>query len=246
MADFSEYIIYVDESGDHSLTSIDMQFPVFVLAFCIFKKADYANVVLPALQALKFDHFGHDMVILHEREIRKQIGSFAFLADKGKRESFHADLNRLVADAQFTLVAVAIHKQRLAERYVYPGEPYEMAVTYGLERIRKFLLARGELARTVHVVFESRGKKEDMGLELAFRRVCDGANYRQELFPFQIVFASKKTNSGGLQLADLVARPIGRYVINADQPNRAYEILKEKFYRSSTGVVNGFGLKTFP
>jgi hypothetical protein len=31
----SDYIIYVDESGDHSLTSIDPQFPVFTLAFCI-------------------------------------------------------------------------------------------------------------------------------------------------------------------------------------------------------------------
>lgn len=29
---FSDYVVYVDESGDHSLASIDRDFPVFVLA----------------------------------------------------------------------------------------------------------------------------------------------------------------------------------------------------------------------
>lgn len=29
---FSDFIVYVDESGDHSLQSIDQSYPVFVLA----------------------------------------------------------------------------------------------------------------------------------------------------------------------------------------------------------------------
>ena len=29
---FSDYVVYVDESGDHSLASIDSDYPVFVLA----------------------------------------------------------------------------------------------------------------------------------------------------------------------------------------------------------------------
>ena len=33
---FGKYIVYVDESGDHGLTKVDRQFPVFTLAFCIF------------------------------------------------------------------------------------------------------------------------------------------------------------------------------------------------------------------
>ena len=36
--EFSHFIVYVDESGDHSLTSIDRQFPLFLLNFCIFIK----------------------------------------------------------------------------------------------------------------------------------------------------------------------------------------------------------------
>jgi hypothetical protein len=30
---FSDYIVYVDESGDHGLQSMDATYPVFVLAF---------------------------------------------------------------------------------------------------------------------------------------------------------------------------------------------------------------------
>ena len=33
---FGDYIVYVDESGDHSLVSIDQRFPVFALVFCVF------------------------------------------------------------------------------------------------------------------------------------------------------------------------------------------------------------------
>ena len=38
MQQFSDFMVYVDESGDHSLTSIDKNYPIFVLAFCVFYK----------------------------------------------------------------------------------------------------------------------------------------------------------------------------------------------------------------
>ncbi len=50
MPPFSDYVIYVDESGDHDLNSIHEDFPLFVLAFCIFKKSDYIREVVPAIQ----------------------------------------------------------------------------------------------------------------------------------------------------------------------------------------------------
>jgi len=44
---FSDYVIYVDESGDHSLKTIDPDFPVFALDFCIFEKRRYFEAVVP-------------------------------------------------------------------------------------------------------------------------------------------------------------------------------------------------------
>jgi hypothetical protein len=72
----SDYVVYVDESGDHSLISIDEKYPVFVLSFCVFQKHHYSHVITPALRMLKFATFGHDMVVLHEQEIRKKTGFF--------------------------------------------------------------------------------------------------------------------------------------------------------------------------
>ena len=46
MTEFSDYIVYVDESGDHSLTSIDKEFPVFSLSFCVVKKSQYPKLIL--------------------------------------------------------------------------------------------------------------------------------------------------------------------------------------------------------
>jgi hypothetical protein len=63
---------------------------------------------------------------------------------------------------------------------------------------------------------------------------------------FEIVFAGKKTNSAGLQLADLTARPIGRHVMDPGQPNRAWDIIERKLRRSPAGKVDGWGLKIFP
>jgi hypothetical protein len=45
---FSDHIIFVDESGDHSFKSIDPQYPIFALAFCIIRKDDYIHRLVPA------------------------------------------------------------------------------------------------------------------------------------------------------------------------------------------------------
>lgn len=41
--EFSDYLVFVDESGDHNLVTIDPQFPVFVLLFAILRKDDYVK-----------------------------------------------------------------------------------------------------------------------------------------------------------------------------------------------------------
>ncbi len=79
MPNYSEYIVYVDESGDHGLKNINRHFPVFALSFCLVRKDEYLEKIVPDIQELKFKYWGHDMVVLHEMEIRKppRDGSFA-------------------------------------------------------------------------------------------------------------------------------------------------------------------------
>ena len=238
---FSDYIVYVDESGDHSLVSIDPLYPIFVLVFCIFRKSAYATQVTPALQSLKFKFFGHDMVVLHEHSIRKQTGAFRILRQQSVREAFNKDIGELIDSLEFTVIATCIHKERLRVRYSHPDNPYDLALKFGLEQVHKLVGSKGE----TFVVAESRGKKEDRDLELEFRRICDGSHYKDEQLPFQFILVGKKVNSAGLQIADLMARPIGRHVLKPDQPNRAYEIIEKKLDRR-LGNVLGCGLKIFP
>ncbi|WP_259295029.1 DUF3800 domain-containing protein [Paraburkholderia sp. DHOC27] len=240
----SDYIVFVDESGDHSLTSIDADYPLFVLCFCVIKKADYADVVVPRIKRLKFATFGHDCVVLHEIDIRRKRGHFSQLG-KEPREAFMAALTQVIVDTPMTVIAVVIEKSKLKQRYSNPYNPYHIGIQYGLERVRNFLRLNGQHDRLTHVVCEARGAKEDADLELAFRRVCDGDNRTQAKYNFDIVICDKKANSEGLQLADLMARPIGLHILRPHQANRAFDVLSAKFFSQGT-VTAGNGLKVFP
>lgn len=235
-AQYGDFIVYVDESGDHGPTS--PEFPVFVLAFCIFKKSDYAATVTTALTQLKFKWFGHDGFVLHEHDIRKQRSPFAFLTRKDLRDEFMADISRLIEDAPFTLIASVIRKDNFKDR-----PTYATAMHFGLERLSFFLRDHGQKGKRTHVVFERRGKVEDDELELAFRRI---APTLPGSCPLEIVFAPKAGNHCGHQFADLIARPIALSVIRPDQTNRAMAIIETKFRRSKDGKFEGYGLKVFP
>jgi hypothetical protein len=242
---FSDYIVYVDESGDHGLTSIDAAYPVFVLSFCIFRKEQYREHVVPEFLKLKFQFFGHDMVVLHAHEIRKAYGSFRILVDPAIRQQFLTALTNTLQRAEFTLISSVIDKAALRQRYAQPENPYEIALKFCLERTYAFLKDCGQEKRQTHIVVECRGQSEDNALELAFRRIVQGDN-RWGVMPFELIFADKKMNSTGLQVADLVSQPIGRQYLSPTQPNRSYDVVANKFRAGPNGTVEGYGKKIFP
>jgi hypothetical protein len=242
---FDDYIVFVDESGDHGLESIDPHYPMFVLAFCIFEKESYVTNAVPSVLRFKFKYFGHDQAILHEREIRRGLAPFGFTRDKNLREPFFDDLNKLIADADFRIVASAIRKEDFRARYHEPENAYHVAMGFGLERVFLELNGKGCRGGRTHVLCERRGPPEDAQMELEFRRACAN-NATGKVLPFEPLLVSKQCNSTGLQLADLVARPIGRKVLDPAQPNRAYDIMKDKIRRDGGGRAEGWGLKIFP
>jgi hypothetical protein len=241
----SDYIVYVDESGDHSLTSIDDGYPVFVLSFCVFQKAYYSQIVTPALRMLKFNTFGHDMVILHEHDIRKKTGSFNLMS-KEQRELFFDELNSLITKAEFILLTTVIDKYKLKREHSKETHVYHLAMQLGLEKLNDFLQSRDQQNRLTHVICEARGRIEDQALELEFLRVCSGLNSLKKKMPFKLIIADKKTNSEGLQFADLAARPVGLSVVRPNQANRAFQILQKKFHKNIEGEVSGYGLNLYP
>lgn len=247
---FSKYIVYVDESGDHGLQNMDRQFPVFVLAFCVFHKGHYSEKVVPALEKFKFKHFGHDQIVLHESDIRKERGDFRTFPTRDDKVRFLNELTNIIESSKFILISCVLDKERLREQE-RSANPYHIALRIFLETLNEFLREKGEEDRLLHVIVERRGKKEDNELELEFRRICSGQNTLERRLPFEILFADKKAMSSGLQLADLVARPIGLSVFRPKQENRAFEVLKKKFFCSGgrNNVGNGYeewGHKIYP
>jgi hypothetical protein len=215
----SKYIVYVDESGDSSPTGVDPRYPVFVLAMCIFEINTYVEQIVPSVQRVKFDFFDHDLAILHESEIRKKVGFFRLLNDRLVNDAFQARLSAAIEAADFKVASCSIDKNShdgIADLY------FEAAVNC-LESVANFMRLDSDSSGAT-VVFESRGRALDRSLLTKLSQVFDSTN--SPLFDFR--FVPKVFSSTGLQLADLVARPIGLHFIRPDQPNRSFEIIKDK------------------
>lgn len=203
--------------------------------FLLIHKEDYRLNICPAVQQLKFKYFGHDNIILHEREIRKSEPPFEFLRQsKEVRKNFLNDISSLMDNVDIEVFASVIDKNRLLKKYSNPWNPYEIAMHFLLEGILFSLKRKKQKGSVADIVFEKRGRVEDNELELEFRRiVANESHWGYKKYDFtEIVFrphfVSKKANLPGLQLADLIARPLANRVLYPGQSNKALDIIWPK------------------
>ena len=102
--------------------------------------------------------------------------------------------------------------------------------------------------KKLEIIIEKRGLAEDKKLAHHFQKLLyRGTGYvnpeRLRAYRISITFKDKKENINGLQLSDLIAYPIARYVIDSTRANPAFDVLSGKFY--SRGAKR-YGLKIFP
>lgn len=172
-----------------------------------------------------------------------QRENLRFFFNEEKRRIFLNELHETIKNIPFSIVATAIDKRLHKNNQTNPDNPYLVALGFCLDYAHRFLEKTEQLKRLTHIIVESRGKVEDQDLESAFRRISDHASLLGEHYPFDIKFASKKTNSSGLQIADLVAHPIAKHVIKA-KPSKAFEVVKEKLF--GYPEYEKIGLKLYP
>lgn len=199
-------LIYVDESGSASSTSPDPNYPIFVMAACLFDAAQYATRLAPDICALKLRYLGSDSPILHESEIRKRLGPFSFHRNESRREDFLEAITRAIEEGVPAVLAVAAR----------PSLRNPDLTSEVVESLLRLILAKGE--QPCHWIFEKRGRKEDAAISASLRRVA-GPNHSWEFIP-------KLRGLPGLEMADMVARPIGLSVLRPEQPNRAFDRIK--------------------
>ena len=80
-------MLFLDESGDHSLDKIDQSYPMFVLGGVIAERSYVRTVVVPRLRQTKEYFFGRDDIILHTADIIRARNGFEAL--RGCLESPH-------------------------------------------------------------------------------------------------------------------------------------------------------------
>lgn len=242
-------IMFMDESGDHSLDKIDPSYPMFVLAGCIFDFDYYSNVVEPEINKLKLKHFGKIDVILRSYDIRKQKKEFACLVDMTKRTAFYEDLDKFIKTTDFKIIAAAIRKDKLKNQYRTPDNPYHLCLRFILERAIMYL---GRTDEKLIFRIESRQTHNDEKLAEVYEgfRNKDQGMFKMDEIQAKLVdlsFNQKSQNIIGMQIADLVAYPIGKWVLDNSKENKAFEIIEKKFHKSykSSSYLN-YGLKIFP
>ncbi len=201
-------LVYVDESGSPSSARSDPNYPLFVMAGCVIDSDDYVRKLLPAVSALKFRHLRSDSVVLHESEIRKRLGAFSFKGDADARTAFLEGLCELISAQVPHVLAAAVRAHDQG------GDAEYLALQTLWREFRR--LHDGPS----HWTFERRGKREDAAVGDVFAKLSNGDATHE--------FVPKARGLAGLEMADMLARPIGLSVLRPYQPNRAMSGMRDR------------------
>lgn len=242
-----KYFLFLDESGDHGLAKFDPDFPVFLLCGVLVRADEYENI-RQNINKLKHSIWGNKEVIFHSRDIRKCEKEFQKLFDLEIKKTFYEELNNIVATSNYNIIASAIQKEKFVQKFgKLEDDIYEIALSFVVEQeivaLQK-INPQSELA----LVIERRGKKEDKQLDDHFQKIQGAgtgilSSEEVKLFNLSFTFRNKKENINGLQLADLVAYPIARSIIEPNRANPAFDVLENKIF-SAGGEVEG--LRIYP
>lgn len=246
-------ILFLDESGDHSLSIIDPQFPVFVLCGVIMDEEYHQKTATDLLSEFKVRLFGNPEIILHTADFTRNKSGFEAMSDHEFRRDFFTGLQHLIRTLELKIVACVIKKHDHLEKYGLNAlDPYLLSLSILAER---FIFECGSAGGTI--VAEARNPTLNNALELAFLDLkirgttfISATKLQSRIHNFAI--RQKKDNIAGLQIADAVATPIGRHAIGkATYPlycEKAdfFSVLQPKFRQSWDGRVEGMGLIVLP
>ena len=245
MAD--NYVLYLDECGDQNLSSFDPQFPIFTLCGVVVSE-EQDELLADRINSLKIDIWNNTNIILHSRDIRKCQNGFEVLFDLEVKKRFIESVNDILGDDIYIIICCAILKEPYIRQYGKLNDVYGLSLSYIMERVVFYLDSVGKNNIELRTVIERRGKKEDKSLLNYYNQLLDRGTYwvngeRMRRYFKRFDMRWKSENIVGLQVADLVAYPITRHVLNPDGVNLAYDVLKKNIYQIDGRM---YGMKVFP
>jgi hypothetical protein len=237
-------VLFIDETGDHSLSKIDKSYPIFVLSGIITDEAYHDGKLTKALNTFKLRHFGTTDVVLHSKEMTHPQSTknreYLKFMDPAFRRKFYKDFEHLLARVNISVVACVIMKNKHFANYgLEAKDPYLLSFDNLLNRL-VFDLTDSQRGK---IVAESRNSGLDNQLEITYltSRV-EGTNKVQPAeiklkLDSAISFKQKSDNIAGLQLADMVASPIARHYLGKKE--RAGHQLSYESVFSKVRNING-------
>ncbi len=215
-------VMFIDESGDHNLDPNKVQptYPLFILAGCIFEEKYYKEELVPKFNSFKKEFFGSDDIILHMVELTRPHQSkdkrYLKLREPEFRIKFYTALNKLIKEIEFVLTACVIKKVDHVTKYGLEAlDPYLLSFNVLLDQFIRQL----EENEQGKIIAEKRNDNLDNQLELAWLNLkingtenVKGSEIKERVD--NLYMAPKSSNEVGLQIADLVANPIGRNLLN--------------------------------
>jgi len=243
-------LMFLDESGHHNLDpqKIDPTYPIFVLVGCIFDEKYYQEDVIKKFNEFKKSFFSSEDIILHTLEMTRPLKTkerrYDKLSDPDFRVKFYQALNTLLEEIEFTLVACVIKKPAHLEKYgVSALDPYLLSFDILLNEF-VLSLPKGERGK---IIAERRNSVLDNQLELAWLNTkingtekVKGSDIKEKIESLSMT--PKSANEIGLQIADLVATPIGRHILEIPRkPGHGveYVVLEKKFRKRRKHASSG-------
>ena len=260
------YVVGIDESGSSNLRPVQKALKKgvsvaenekhFTIAACSFSLSEFVTA-RDMIMNLKHKYWNNALfsykgvekrVCFHSREIRGRRE--AFNPDIIDYDAFILDLSEMMGKLPMTLFASHIDKVRHVQRYCNPDSPYDLCMTFVLERIIMSLPAD----ETCMIILESRGKDEDKLLLDHIKNLIDyGSSYHlpKEFNKIKGVYfnpkwckaANDQKSYWQLEMADLCAYPIHKFFVYGTK-DKAFQTLLPKV--SGYPQYWGRGLKSFP
>lgn len=242
-----KYYLFLDECGDQNLANFDPSFPIFTLCGIVLSE-EQLQILSLQINDLKKDFWGDKKIILHSRDIRKCQNGFELFFNLETKQSFYERINEILGQDIYTIICCAILKEPYIRQYGKLNDVYGQSLSFIMERTVFYLDGVKKSNIELTTIIEKRGKKEDSSLLAYYNSLIDRGTYwvtadRIKSYFKNFQMKAKQDNIIGLQVADLIAYPITRHILDENAVNLSFDIIKRNIYTKGDKL---YGMKVFP
>ena len=268
MAKQKKYAMFIDETGDASISVKEQGFSVTGVIF-EYKYSVNENGVdcylKKEIDKFKIDCFNRCDLILHLLDISKGDNEFKCFS-KDIRKQFYRKLPNFLENLDFNIISITIDKEKLEAYYEPSKDPYIVAFTHVLQNFYSFINIKN--AESARIIIEGRDDALNLRIQKAFFDVFNNGtthlNVKLELQEKIKGFIVSKKNDlqwhSGLEIADLVCNPLSRTRIGkveADPKcmkkgeygteNKIFTAIKDKIFTATNlDDIRNWGFKKVP